>query len=197
VHPLARFDRASFKLPTEAHPSSIKNRGSSACIGPTALASRPPAVADVRDRDHSLSRSSGYKNPCRCKVSPLRHFFLPAEVSSAISSPSASRRATGPFFISSGGFTPLTRVLLLPQFAPSSGKDFGLHRTSRRRPPSMALVLPTIDEAWPNVCGALVQPKSQRGSFFTDLTLGSTFDAVDHCQSDRLASETPSPTTFP
>jgi hypothetical protein len=56
----------------------------------------------------------------------------PAEVSSVVSSLPASHRATGPFFNSFGGFTPLTRALLLPQFARSSGKDFGLHRTSRR-----------------------------------------------------------------
>jgi hypothetical protein len=32
---------------------------------------------------------------------------------------------------------------------------------------------------------------------FTDLTLGSTFDAVDQRQPDRLAGETPSPTSVP
>jgi hypothetical protein len=81
------------------------------------------------------SLSSGYENRRRWKISPLRRFFLLAEVSSAISSPLASRHATSPFFDSFGGFTPLTRVLLLPQFARSSGKDFSLHYTSGYRPP--------------------------------------------------------------
>jgi hypothetical protein len=34
-------------------------------------------------------------------------------------------------------------------------------------------------------------------SFFTNLTLGSTFDAIGHRQPDHLAGETPSPTSFP
>jgi hypothetical protein len=106
-------------------------------------------------------------------------------VSSTISSLPASRHATGPLFDSFGGFTPLTRALLLPQFAQSLGKDFSLHRTSRRRP--------TLDanEAWSNVHGGLVQLRSQRGNFFNDLTLGSTFDAIGHRQPNRLAGETP------
>jgi hypothetical protein len=58
-------------------------------------------------------------------------------------------------------------------------------------------MLPATDEAWPNVCGGLVQLRSQRESFFTDLTLGSTFDAVSHHQPDRLTGETPSLTSFP
>jgi hypothetical protein len=58
-------------------------------------------------------------------------------------------------------------------------------------------VLPIDDEAWPNVRGGLVQLRSQRGSFFTDLTLGSTFNAIGHRQPDRLAGETPFPTSFP
>jgi hypothetical protein len=134
VHPLGHFGHASFKLTTEAHPSSIENRGSGVCLGPTAPASRRPAVVDVQDRDRAISLSSGYKSGRQWKISPLRYFFIPAEVSSTISSPLASHRATGPFFNSFGGFTPLTRVLLLPQFALSSGKDFSLHCTSHRRP---------------------------------------------------------------
>jgi hypothetical protein len=35
------------------------------------------------------------------------------------------------------------------------------------------------------------------GGFFTDLTLGSTFNTVGHHQPDRLANDTPSPTSFP
>jgi hypothetical protein len=135
VHPLGRFGRTSFKLPTEVHSSSTKNRGFGASFGPTAPVSRWPAVADVRDRDHSLSFSFGYKNPCQWKVSPLHHFFLPAEVSSVISLLPPSCRTTGPFFDSFGGFTPHTCVLLLPQFAQSSGNDLGLHHTCHRRPP--------------------------------------------------------------
>jgi hypothetical protein len=116
VHPLGRFSRASFKLPTEAHPSLTENRGSGTCLGLTAPVSRQPAVTDVRDRDRSLSLSlsSGYKNPRQWKVSPLHHFFLPAKVTSAVYLPLASCRATNPFFDSFGGFTPLTRELLLP-----------------------------------------------------------------------------------
>jgi hypothetical protein len=58
-------------------------------------------------------------------------------------------------------------------------------------------VLPVAEEAWPNVRGGLVELRSQRGSFFTDQTLGSTFEAVGHRQPDRLADETPSLTSFP
>jgi hypothetical protein len=58
-------------------------------------------------------------------------------------------------------------------------------------------VLPATEEAWPNVRGGLVQLRSKRGSFFTDLSLGSTFDTVSHRQPDRLAGETPSLTAFP
>jgi hypothetical protein len=57
-------------------------------------------------------------------------------------------------------------------------------------------MLPAADEAWHNVRGGLVQLKSQRGSFFTNLTPGSTFDDVGHHQPDRLAGETLSPTSF-
>jgi hypothetical protein len=62
VHPLGRFGCASFKLPTKAHPSSTEKKGSGMRLGPTAPVGRQPAVADVRDRDRSLSLSSGYKN---------------------------------------------------------------------------------------------------------------------------------------
>jgi hypothetical protein len=61
------------------------------------------------------SLSSGYENRRRWKISPLRRFFLLAEVSSTISSPLASRHATSPFFDSFGGFTPL----LVCSFCPS------------------------------------------------------------------------------
>jgi hypothetical protein len=40
-----------------------------------------------------------------------------------------------------------------------------------------------------------VQLRSQRGSLFTDLTLGSTFDGISHRQPDRLAGETSSQTS--
>jgi hypothetical protein len=58
-------------------------------------------------------------------------------------------------------------------------------------------VLPTTNEAWPNVHGGLVQLGSQRESFFIDLTLGSTFNVVGHRQPNRLAGETPSLISFP
>jgi hypothetical protein len=58
-------------------------------------------------------------------------------------------------------------------------------------------VLPAAKEAWSNVHGGLVQLEGQRGSFFTDLTLGSTFDAIGHRQPDRLTGETLSLTAFP
>jgi hypothetical protein len=80
VHLLGHFGHASFKLPSEAHPSLTKNRGSGVHLGPTALVSRRSTVADVRDRDRSLSLSSGYKNPRRWKVSPFHSFFLTTEV---------------------------------------------------------------------------------------------------------------------
>jgi hypothetical protein len=47
------------------------------------------------------------------------------------------------------------------------------------------------------VRGHFVQLRSQCVSFFTNLTLGSTFDAIGHRQPDHLAGETPSPTSFP
>jgi hypothetical protein len=47
------------------------------------------------------------------------------------------------------------------------------------------------DEARSNVCGGLVQLRGQCGRFFTDLTLGSTFDDVGHRHPDRLTGETP------
>jgi hypothetical protein len=137
VHPLGRFGRASFTLPTEAHSSSTENRGSGVHLGPTTLATRQPAITDMRNQDRSLSLSLSplaIRTHVGGMYPPLRCFFLPAEVSSAISSPPASHRAIGPFFEFFGGLTPLTRVLLLPQFAQSSSKDFGLHRASHRRP---------------------------------------------------------------
>jgi hypothetical protein len=57
VHPLVRFGHASFKLPTEAHPSSTENRGSGTRLGPTAPASHWWAIANVQDSDRSLSLS--------------------------------------------------------------------------------------------------------------------------------------------
>jgi hypothetical protein len=129
VHPLGHFNCVNFKLPTEALPSSSQNRGS----GEPSAGYRQHAGPGLLPPP--LSLSSDYKSQRWWKMSPLHRFFLPVEVSSVVSSPPASHRATGPFFNSFGGFTPLTHVLLMPQFAGSSDKDFGLHRTSHRRPP--------------------------------------------------------------
>jgi hypothetical protein len=120
VHLLGHFGRASFKLPSRptrhwlkiGAPVRTSVRPLWWAVGrllPTCGTGTAPSLSPLAIRTHA-----GGKYP-------------PFTVSSS------PPRCYSPFLNSFGGFTPLTRALLLPQFAWSSGKYFGLHRTSHHR----------------------------------------------------------------
>jgi hypothetical protein len=136
VCPLSQTGSRHSEMLIAAHMSATRSRE---------LRRAPP----VADSDSTLASVADPRGPPRPPLSPppikggqwpkisspLRHFVPLADVSVAAHSSPVRQQLAWPFTDYFGIGTHHTVALLLPQVSRSSGRSFGLHRASHRRPP--------------------------------------------------------------